>query len=147
MPNCVLGEDGGQYWTDVYCQSHVEARQLMRDHIQVHTNAQAEIADERAAAAAGVAAAAALHPPGPGPAAPPHRAITEKITRPRISEGTDDIQWETFCKQFTRYKRVTGVLGQQAVDQLWYCMSENLEDAVTQDGTPEDITEVALLAI
>jgi hypothetical protein len=146
MPDCTLGEDGGQYWTDVYCQSHIEARALMRDHIQVHSNALEEIKEARAVAAAAIAAAAVLLPAGPGPAALPRGAMTEKISRPRISEGTDDIQWATFCKQFTRYKRVTGVLGQAATDQLWYCMSESLEDAVTQDGSPEDITEVALLA-
>jgi hypothetical protein len=41
---------------------------------------------------------------------------------------------------------VTGVMGQAATDQLWYCMSETLEEAVSQDGTAEDITEVLLLA-
>jgi hypothetical protein len=106
VPNCILGEDGGLFWTSVHCQTHVEARQDMRDHLEVHKIAQQDAAT----------AAAALHAPGPGPdILAPQRSTTEKLSRPRITEGSDDIQWETFLKQFTRYKRVTGVLD----SKLW----------------------------
>jgi hypothetical protein len=137
VTGCNLGEDGEAYWTHVHCNSHVESGNLMRDHILIH-----QLNQQLAAAAAPAG------PAGPAPVglAPPlRRSATEKIARPRISEGSDDIAWETFLKQFERYKRVTGIEGQQAVDQLWYCMSEALEDAVTQDGAQVNITEAELM--
>jgi hypothetical protein len=145
VPGCGLSEDGDQYWTDNHCASYAEARQLMRDHIEVHKLADAaldRVRDDAKLAAALLAPPLVAGPPGLAP----QRNHIEKISRPTITEGTDDIQWEGFVKKFTRYKRVTGVMGQAATDQLWYCMSETLEDAVSQDGTAEDITEVLLLA-
>jgi hypothetical protein len=122
----------------VHCQTHVEARQDMRDHLDVHKITLSEAAENR------------VVQQGPGQpldvlAPPPQRSTTERISRPKVSEGSDDIQWETFTKQFARYKRVCGIQGQQAVDQLWYCMSEALEDAVSQDGVEDHITEVLLM--
>jgi hypothetical protein len=126
IPGCGLSEDGGQYWTDNHCANYEQARQLMRDHIEVHklVDAAQERADkalDRARDDAKIAAALlapALEPPAPEvgpPVLAPQRSHTEKIGRPTIAEGTDEIQWDSFVKKFTRYKRVTGVLGRLPV--------------------------------
>jgi hypothetical protein len=150
IPGCGLSEDGDQFWTDNHCSSYAEAKQAMRDHVEVHKIVEAaknRELDEAKIAGGFLAPALAPPPLGPGPPPlAPQRSQTEKITRPTISEGTDEIQWDGFLKKFTRYKRVTNVQGQAACDQLWYCMSADLEEAVTQDGAGEDITEVALMA-
>ena len=68
----------------------------------------------------------------------------EKLPRPSLGTGITDADWNYFESQWKRYKRSTRVTGQDAVDQLWACASEELsrqchDAGVTQDTSEEDL--------
>ena len=50
----------------------------------------------------------------------------EKLPRPTLETGISDADWSFFVSQWERYKRSTKILGQEAVDQLWACASEEM---------------------
>jgi hypothetical protein len=107
LPGCTLSEDGEQYWTDNHCATHEQARQQIYAHYELHKLVLAQRKEDREDAKIAAALLAPAMEPGP-PVLAPQRSHTEKISRPHIAEGTDDINWDSFVKKFTRYKRVTG---------------------------------------
>ena len=50
----------------------------------------------------------------------------KKLPRPTLETGISDADWSFFVSQWERYKRSTKILGQEAVDQLWACASEEM---------------------
>ena len=60
-------------------------------------------------------------------------------------EGSTDSDWVYFTDQWERYKRSTKLDGQNAVDQLWACCSEELARAVYDSGVKNRSDKASLL--
>ena len=71
----------------------------------------------------------------------------EKLPRPALDTGITEADWTFFESQWKRYKRSTRLLGQDAIDQLWACASEELGRQCHDAGVTEDTTEEELLAM
>ena len=71
----------------------------------------------------------------------------EKLPRPALDTGITEADWTFFESQWKRYKRSTRLLGQDAIDQLWACASEELGRQCHDAGMTEDTTEEELLAM
>ena len=70
----------------------------------------------------------------------------EKLPRPSLDTGITEADWSYFESQWKRYKRSTRLLGQDAIDQLWACASEELGRQCHDAGITENTTEDDLLA-
>ena len=70
----------------------------------------------------------------------------EKLPRPALDTGITEADWTFFESQWKRYKRSTRLLGQDAIDQLWACASEELGRQCHDAGITENTTEDDLLA-
>ena len=62
-----------------------------------------------------------------------------KIERPRISAGSSEETWSTFCQRWTMFKRSTSVTGAACVEQLFHCCDEDLGDSILK-GHPDAVT-------
>ena len=69
----------------------------------------------------------------------------DRLPRPNICEGSTDSDWVYFTDQWERYKRSTKLDGQNAVDQLWACCSEELARAVYDSGVKNNADEGTLI--
>ena len=69
----------------------------------------------------------------------------EKLPRPSLDTGITDADWAFFESQWRRYKRATRLEGQDAVDQLWACASEELGRQCHDAGVSVETTEENLL--
>ena len=69
----------------------------------------------------------------------------EKLPRPTLEAGISDADWSFFVSQWERYKRSTKILGQEAIDQLWACASEELSRQCHDAGVNKDTSEKDLL--
>ena len=67
--------------------------------------------------------------------------------RPTLEAGISDADWSFFVSQWERYKRSTKIMGQDAIDQLWSCASEELSRQCHDAGVSKDTTEKDLLAM
>ena len=89
--------------------------------------------------------------PGPGQQGPVVGGNTgskqEKLPRPSLEAGISDADWSFFVSQWDRYKRSTKILGQEAIDQLWACASEELSRQCHDAGVDKDTSEKDLLAM
>ena len=70
----------------------------------------------------------------------------DRLPRPTICEGSTDSDWVYFTDQWERYKRSTKLDGQNAVDQLWACCSEELARAVYDSGVKNNADEGTLIS-
>ena len=53
--------------------------------------------------------------------------------------------WRFFLDEWSRYKRQTGISGQELLDELWTCMAEELRQiAFAEGGTTNLTTEEAM---
>ena len=82
------------------------------------------------------------HPGGAGGGGLPK---PDRLPRPTIGEGSTDSDWVYFTDQWERYKRSAKLVGQNAVDQLWACCSEELFRAVYDSGVKNSSDEASLL--
>ena len=71
----------------------------------------------------------------------------ERLPRPTLEAGISDADWSFFVSQWERYKRSTKMLGQDAIDQLWACASEELSRQCHDAGVDKDTSERDLLAM
>ena len=71
----------------------------------------------------------------------------ERLPRPALDTGITDADWTFFESQWVRYKRSTRLLGQDAIDQLWACASEELGRQCHDAGANKDTTEKELLVM
>ena len=69
----------------------------------------------------------------------------EKLSRPILGEEITEVDWGFFLSEWDRYKRSTGVTGQNAMDQLWACAADSLKKSCHQSGATEATTEEQLL--
>ena len=69
----------------------------------------------------------------------------ERLPRPTLDIGITEADWTFFKSQWDRYKRSTRLLGQDAIDQLWACASEELGRHCHNAGATEETSEVELL--
>ena len=73
-------------------------------------------------------------------------AKPDKLPRPTVTESITEAEWIHFEEKWRRYKRYTGLKGQQVVDQLWACASTSLETSCYNSGiSGEHTTESELL--
>ena len=59
---------------------------------------------------------------------------TEKPKRPVITCGLSETDWIFFQSKWDRYVRLTKILGQNLLDELWSCMDDELEKLAFNDG-------------
>ena len=119
----VCGAEGCQYRTPDNCPTWDNMIKVMELHVrQVH--------------------------PGPGQqVSGGGSSKQEKLPRPTLETGISDADWSFFVSQWERYKRSTKILGQEAVDQLWACASEELSRQCHDAGVNKDTSEKDLLAM
>ena len=71
----------------------------------------------------------------------------DKKVRPSITPQMTEENWRFILDEWSRYKRQTGVKGQQLLDELWSCMSEDLRQLAFNEGGSGDLhNETDLLA-
>ena len=74
-------------------------------------------------------------------------AKPDKLPRPAVSEGIAEADWVWWKQeQWKRYKRSTGLEGQNILDQLWACAGSSLARRCYEAGNTDNITEENLLA-
>ena len=66
----------------------------------------------------------------------PRQPVTkvEKPKRPVISCDMSESDWTFFEHKWNRYKRQSGIVGQQIVDEIWACLDVDIERLAFQDG-------------
>ena len=62
-----------------------------------------------------------------------------KIDRPKISAGSSEETWSTFNARWAMFKRSTGLVGAESVQQLFHCCDEDLGDAILK-GHPDAVS-------
>ena len=62
-----------------------------------------------------------------------------KIDRPKISAGSSEETWSTFNTRWAMFKRSTGLVGAESVQQLFHCCDEDLGDAILK-GHPDAVS-------
>ena len=71
---------------------------------------------------------------------------TAKKERPTISNQMSEESWRFFLDEWGRYKRQTGIKGQELLDELWGCQVEELRQlAFAEGGTANLDTEDAVV--
>ena len=71
----------------------------------------------------------------------------ERLPRPTLDIGITEADWTFFKSQWDRYKRSTRLLGQEAIDQLWACATEELGRQCHDAGATEETSEEELLVM
>ena len=79
------------------------------------------------------------------PPAPQSGVKAENLSRPILGEEITEVDWGFFLSEWSRYKRSTGLTGQNTMDQLWACAAYSLKKSCHQSGTTEATTEEQLL--
>lgn len=74
----------------------------------------------------------------------PYSSRAEKLPRPTITEDTTEADWNFFEESWSRYKRSTGLEGQNIIDQLWACASNSLAKACYQTGAKTTRTDSSM---
>lgn len=69
----------------------------------------------------------------------------ETVPRPRIDMDISETAWRDFSSQWVRYKRSTGVTGQDAADQLISCCSDALRMTVNSEVGDITLDESAIM--
>lgn len=69
----------------------------------------------------------------------------ERFQRPSIDQDCTDAEWEIFTKRWTRYKLGTSLDEDQIRNQLWGCLSNQLDKAAIEHGVDDTTTEQAFL--
>ena len=65
--------------------------------------------------------------------------LMEKLPRPEATLDMSDTQWREFLREWSRYKRSTGISGQLLLDQLHGCCSAPLRlDMASEVGDELD---------
>ena len=87
------------------------------------------------------------HPKPPGPNL--DRPITKVELRPRpeVTMDTSEADWRFFLSEWKDYKRVTGITGQDILDELWSCMKGDLKRLAFDQGGKDNLTtEILMIA-
>lgn len=69
----------------------------------------------------------------------------DKLPRPSLEEGISEADWVWFEEQWKRYKRSTGLKGENIVDHLWTTATPGLARRCYEAGNADKITEDDLL--
>ena len=72
-------------------------------------------------------------------------ARPDKLPRPTLGEGITEADWVWFKERWNRYKRSTGLDGQNVIDHLWACATDDLARRCYEGGNTDNITEESLL--
>ena len=71
---------------------------------------------------------------------------TAKKERPSITNQMSEESWRFFLDEWSRYKRQTGIKGQELLDELWGCQVEELRQlGFAEGGAASLITEDAMV--
>ena len=125
MPGCKSGEDGEPYFT----MEGLSTQESVIKDLQLHLDMVHKRNDEK-----NKAEHADLKP--------------DKFPRPEIADPATDTDWDYFISSWEAYKRATGLKGQSACDQLWYCPTAALRKKVFDSGVrPTDDENSILLGI
>jgi hypothetical protein len=160
---CTIGEDGGKYRSDADYETRVEVIAEMERHKEdprmqtdkekVDNEKEKEKAkrdNERAQIYYGAARLAAQQQGGAGGGrgeAGAERSMPAKLDRPPMEHGAPEGEWVNFLEEWARYKRSSQLkTEQEAIDQLWGCLSVSLKSLAQSDKLEDKDTEVALLA-
>lgn len=65
---------------------------------------------------------------------------TTKKHRPSISNQMSEETWRFFLDEWARYKRQTGIAGQELLDELWNCMTDELRQLAFAEGGNTNLT-------
>ena len=79
------------------------------------------------------------------PPAPQSGVKAENLSRPILGEEITEVDWGFFLSEWSRYKRSTGLTGQNTMDQLWACAADSLKKSCHQSGASDAATEEELL--
>ena len=71
----------------------------------------------------------------------------EKPRRPNVTSNMSESDWVFFMHKWDRYKRQSGIVGRQIVDELWACLDSDLERLAFQDGMSHTDPDNLLQAI
>ena len=74
-------------------------------------------------------------------------AKVEKPKRPSVTSNMSESDWVFFEHKWSRYKRQSGISGQQILDELWACLDQDLERLAFQDGMNHTTPDELLAAI
>ena len=80
------------------------------------------------------------------PAAAAATSKPDKLKRPTLTDGITEADWVWFEDRWERYKESTGLEGNNVVNQLWDCASDDLARRCYEAGPSKAITEKDLLA-
>ena len=69
----------------------------------------------------------------------------DKLPRPCLEEGISEADWVWFEEQWKRYKRSTGLKGENIIDHLWTTATPGLARRCYEAGNADKITEDELL--
>ena len=69
----------------------------------------------------------------------------DKLPRPCLEEGISEADWVWFEEQWKRYKRSTGLKGENVIDHLWTTATPGLARRCYEAGNADKITEDDLL--
>jgi len=53
-------------------------------------------------------------------------AKQQRLPRPTLNDDVTETEWRFFEAEWARYKRSSKLIGQDAIDQLWACISKDL---------------------
>ena len=71
------------------------------------------------------------------------KIMTEKPKRPSIVPNMSESDWVFYEHKWTRYRRQSGISGQQVIDEIWACLDPEMERLAFQDGIeskdPDDL--------
>lgn len=67
----------------------------------------------------------------------------DKKVRPSITPQMTEESWRFIIDEWSRYKRQTGITGQQLLDELWSCMNEELRQLAFNEGGSDNLTTEA----
>ena len=72
---------------------------------------------------------------------------TEKPKRPSICSNMSESDWTFFEHKWSRYKRQSGITGQQVIDEIWASLESDIERLAFQDGIDSSDPTVLLKKI
>ena len=73
------------------------------------------------------------------------KPMTEKPNRPSISVNMTESDWVFHEHKWQRFKRQSGISGQQVLDELWATLDPEMERLAFQDGINETDPDALLL--
>ena len=80
------------------------------------------------------------------PPAPQSGVKAENLSRPILGEEITEVDWGFFLSEWSRYKRSTGLTGQNTMDQLWACAADSLKKNIKATNKLVNVVQFLSLA-